>query len=947
MAAPARAALTKLAKKRGNIDAYVQSELGYENKEDLYKALSSEQIDAVAMAIAAIEKGKGVVIGDQTGVGKGRVAASIIRYANQKGKKPIFFTAKAKLFSDMYGDLLDIGYPITPFIMHGSPKGGAIVDPDNKIVFKANGTAATYKKMLQDPHAVMEDFDVVFVAYSQVQRENKQRQILAELAPGNIIILDESHTASGDSATGRFIIERMLKEAAGVTYLSATYAKKPQTMPVYMKTSLGDTGLPLESLIDAIAQGGVPLQQVMAKSLAEEGQYIRRELNFSDIAMNTVIDAEHEARDTKRADEITGLLRDIVEFDKLKMDMVGTMDKKAKKEGKRLTGKKYTTAGVTTSNFASTVHNLVGQLLLGIKADNTIETAVKVLKEDKKALINLMNTMGSFIDDYLATQGGKVGDVIDFSFKDVLGKALRGTLKYTVKDAYGGKAVTHRLIPERDFDANTLEIYRGIEGKIANLETKIPASPIDYIKAGIRKAGFSIGEITGRNYIMDYTQNPPVLAKRSAKEIHDRNSTTNDFNSGKLDSLIYNSAGSTGLSVHASEKFKDQRTRHLIIAQADLNIDTFIQALGRIFRKGQVRNPEYTILQTALPAEIRPAVVLAKKMASLNANTSANADSANTMKGVPDMLNIYGDQVVTEYLKANRELNLLLGDPLKLDSDSSSEGAVPEAMRKVSGKVALLPVAIQKTFYADIEGQYRDHIEYLDQIGENNLVSKDYDLQAKTTAKTKIHDGTDESSPFTSSTWLETVSAKVLKKPFTKAKVDEKTKATLNGETPQSFNEKLYAEIKGKADEYVNARKSKMGALSEGEQRVLQLHLGEVKHQVSYIMETLRKFLVGNIYEVAVTDSYETKGILTDIHYDRKGSGSPAAPSKVKLIFAVADPIQTIMLPLSKKLNLRATQRAGERYLSQWDSLIPNSSRESRFIITGNILQGFERFGKK
>jgi len=46
-----------------------------------FKALSAEQIDAVAMAIYNMEeRGQGMIIGDQTGIGKGRIAASIIRY---------------------------------------------------------------------------------------------------------------------------------------------------------------------------------------------------------------------------------------------------------------------------------------------------------------------------------------------------------------------------------------------------------------------------------------------------------------------------------------------------------------------------------------------------------------------------------------------------------------------------------------------------------------------------------------------------------------------------------------------------------------------------------------------------------------------------------------------------------------------------------------------------
>ena len=95
----------------GDIDAFVRHRLGYRNKIELCKALSAEQTDAVAMAIYNIEaRGQGMIIGDQTGIGKGRVAAAIIRYAVHYQKvQPVFITEKANLFSDIYRDLLAIG----------------------------------------------------------------------------------------------------------------------------------------------------------------------------------------------------------------------------------------------------------------------------------------------------------------------------------------------------------------------------------------------------------------------------------------------------------------------------------------------------------------------------------------------------------------------------------------------------------------------------------------------------------------------------------------------------------------------------------------------------------------------------------------------------------------------------------------------------------------------
>lgn len=73
---------------------------------------AEEQIDAIATAIYSHEeRGDAIIIADQTGVGKGRTAAGIIRYAIlDKGVVPFFFTEKKHLINDIYRDLIDIGF---------------------------------------------------------------------------------------------------------------------------------------------------------------------------------------------------------------------------------------------------------------------------------------------------------------------------------------------------------------------------------------------------------------------------------------------------------------------------------------------------------------------------------------------------------------------------------------------------------------------------------------------------------------------------------------------------------------------------------------------------------------------------------------------------------------------------------------------------------------------
>lgn len=121
-----------------NLREFVAEKLHYKQGE-ICSALSAEQIDGVALSIYNIEyKGQGMIIGDQTGIGKGRVAAAMIRYGYYNGLKPIFLSEKPNLFSDIYRDLIDIhSANLVPFIVNAKASKTNIKNADGDIVHKA------------------------------------------------------------------------------------------------------------------------------------------------------------------------------------------------------------------------------------------------------------------------------------------------------------------------------------------------------------------------------------------------------------------------------------------------------------------------------------------------------------------------------------------------------------------------------------------------------------------------------------------------------------------------------------------------------------------------------------------------------------------------------------------------------------------------------------------
>jgi hypothetical protein len=95
-----------------SIHEFVMNRLKYNSYEEFCKAFGREQIDAIANAIYNFENtGFGIIIADQTGVGKGRIGAGLIRYSIEHlGRMPVFVTEKTHLINDMFRDLIDIGY---------------------------------------------------------------------------------------------------------------------------------------------------------------------------------------------------------------------------------------------------------------------------------------------------------------------------------------------------------------------------------------------------------------------------------------------------------------------------------------------------------------------------------------------------------------------------------------------------------------------------------------------------------------------------------------------------------------------------------------------------------------------------------------------------------------------------------------------------------------------
>lgn len=939
MATAARQALAGIEKRHGGIDQYVADQLGYPAAE-LGNYFAAEQVDALGMAISNIADGSGFIIGDQTGIGKGRVNAGIIRWAKRQGYIPVFVTMKPDLYADMVRDLADIGMEgFNPLPTNAGLSGSdAILLPDGREL--KTKSAQAHEKILRD---VMQNgmgaYDAVFTTYDQLNpvkgQDTFRRQFMMDIAPNAVFILDESHNAGGQASTrkkanaaddrAQFVRKMLQSSRQGTFYSSATYAKRPDVMSLYFKTDMQYAADDMGKLAEAIERGGIPMQQAVAAELTETGQYLRRERSFEGAEVQTSTVSINKDRAEKTAD----IMRAIMAFDDAKEAAVEAADKAAAKTGGSVGDNKSTgKGGASSTNFTAVMHNVIAQSLLAQKVDAVVEAAANDVARGEKVVIALSNTMGSMIKEFAEQKGIAVGSPINFTFNDMFVRYLEKSRMIAIKKAGQKKADTKRRLTDEELGPDGVQAYNNALAVIRNSDFGgLQVSVIDRMLAEFEARGIKADEITGRTERIDYTTDVPTYAKRATGP-SDRIRVVDEFNSGKLDVVILNQAGSTGISLHSSERFKDQRRRNMIIAQAESNIDVFIQTLGRVFRTGQVVPPTYQLIMSDLPAEKRPAAVLAKKMSSLNANTTASKESDTSFKNIPDFLNKYGDRVAKQVMDENPELSKKLGSPVKEDGE--------DAMRKVTGRIPLLLVKEQEQLYALLESEYNDLIAQLEAMSGTGLEAKSLPLDARLLDEVEIVPAKDvgKDTPFAGAARIGTYDVKKLGKPWPSAKVKEMVQAADVPDTEKLFQEAQVwhnGKIRDMSDEAAANQQNRLNLARD-------------------VIADAARMRPGTPVLIS-GENLLMEGVMLRLYH--KGSAeNPLALSTWKMDIALPDASRKITIPLSQTvrkedaLTVTPSHRDPDVLYGMFDSA-QRESREKAHIITGNILAAFQKVNGK
>lgn len=1013
----------------GDVDQFLVDQLGYSSKDELFSYLAAEQIDSVSLAINQMNKGNGFIIGDMTGVGKGRQGAALIRYAVRKGYNPIYFTQKPALFSDNYRDLADIGSgDLRPFIISSDPKNAAITDASGNVVHKLP-TDKEKKRVfdyIMKNGKLPEEYDYVITTYSQINNGTKEyepkedgiaekdksykkkspsaadksgqerRDVIQALSKDNIMILDESHTAGG-SGGGSMYMQYIMPKVKGVTFLSATFAKRADNMPIYaMKTDLSKSGISPQDMIEAISQGGVTLQEIMSKQLVQSGQMIRRERSFQGVTIDWMpVSEEEDAVQRKQFDEVSSIFSDIRAFQKDYITPIveGISEELSEQGGYSDLQQGTAELGVTNTPFASKMYNLVNQLLFSLKADAVANRVIENLKNGFKPVISFTNTMEGFLDE--APKDTPMDKVPNFSA--TLMRALDGVMRYTETNLKGEKV--NKFFTVNDLPEAGQNKYYEIREKIENLSADLPISPMDAIKMKIQKAGYKVGEITGRTLEMVQDENGKYVIQN--RKDRDKKSAARDFNNGQLDVLMVNKSGSTGISLHASPKFEDQRQRVMVFAQFQSDINDEVQMRGRIDRTGQKFRGKYEYIMSSIPAEQRLQMMFKAKLKSLDANTTSSQKSKFNEMEVVDYLNKYGDDVTWQYMLEHPELSEKLGDPLKIltsEGEEAQSGDTNTAGKegcaaKIARYLPFLPVKEQEEVFKDITDAYNVKIQLLNDAGENDLEITTMPLKAQTISKKIWKPGTDPNSgnAFADNTYLEEVEVDVLKKPMKAEEIkstvsrmtsgepfnewlDNRVKeinslydgkiATLKERLDQSALERSEKAKKNYIEKSKEARKNGKNEFTDEEiekmsevvvedimkkskesfikqKNVIEARRENIRKQINSFTPMKPLVIPFNLDETLVT-IMPSRGMFLGYKFSKDYS-----PSSSTAIFATLDGRRKVEIPLNQEKafnSIRMNTMMQPTYLKDlnvdtWDSYVPTQTRKKAYIVTGNLLQ--------
>lgn len=593
---------------------------------------------------------RGFMIGDGTGVGKGRQSAAIILDNWLQGRRKAVWISKSdKLIEDAQRDWSALGMErllVTP--LSRFPQGRPITLPEG-VLF------TTYATLRSDDRG---------------EKVSRVRQIVEWLGSDfdGVLIFDEAHAMQnagggkgerGDVAASQqgragLRLQHALPNAR-VVYVSATGATTVHNLAYAQRLGLwGGEDFPFSTraeFVEAIEAGGVAAMEVLARDLRALGLYTARSLSFDGVEYELV---EHALtrEQTRIYDAYAGAFAIIHNHLDAAMEAAnitgasGTLNRQAKSAAR--------------SAFESAKQRFFGHLLTSMKTPTLIRSITSDLEAGHAAVIQIVSTGEALMERRLAELPTEEwNDVrVDITPReyvlDYLAHSFPVQLYEPFTDSEGNlssRPVTHdgQPVESREAVARRDEL-------IAQLASLPPVpGALDQI---VQHFGTElVAEVTGRSRRIVRKSTPSggdrlVVENRAAAA---NLAETQAFMDDSKRILIFSDAGGTGRSYHAELSARNTRLRVHYLLEPGWKADAAIQGLGRTHRTNQAQPPLFRPIATDVKAEKRFLSTIARRLDTLGAITRGQRQTGGQGLFRPE------DNLESPYARdALRQLYLLL-----------------------------------------------------------------------------------------------------------------------------------------------------------------------------------------------------------------------------------------------------------------------------------------------
>jgi hypothetical protein len=598
--------------------------------------LSIAQLEAVVYAgqahqqILPGEKGyrKGFLIGDGTGVGKGReIAAIILDNMRQGRKKALWISKNNDLAKDAQRDYGDVGGNAESIFSLSSIKPGQEIEQEDGILFTTYntlrmGTAQVSPGVLTAKKGVPTRLD----------------QIVAWLGEDfdGVIAFDESHNMgnaigmkgkrgvsrpSARALAGLELQRRLPK--ARVVYVSATAATEVHNLAYAERLGLWGEETPfadVRDFVDQISAGGIAAMELIAKDMKAMGSYVARSISYDGVEYSTL---EHKLDSTQK--EIYDAMAK--GWQVVLQNVNQALETTGQKENGRANGQ-------AIGQFWSAQQRFFNQVLTSMQMPSVIAKIYEDLAAGHSVVLQLVNTNEAITTRQLANMDeDQALEDLDMTPRDILMEYLDKSFpiyqyeEYTDED---GNKRSRLVVDSQNKPVINRTAEQMKEKLMAQLGSmKVPEGPLEML---INEFGTkNVAEVTGRTKRIVKVRDSKgiVRAHKESRSVKSRMADVTAFMADKKRILVFSDAGGTGQSFHASLAAKNQRKRIHYLVQPGWRADNAVQGFGRTHRTNQAQPPEYILVTTDLKGQKRFMSSIARRLDQLGALTKGQRQTGS------------------------------------------------------------------------------------------------------------------------------------------------------------------------------------------------------------------------------------------------------------------------------------------------------------------------------